>query len=101
MSIHVSSRRFLEEKPPRIKLKTTNVAKPSSRCFICGKNLGEGYSIRWQGPRRLDSDKSRVPEIFMHPCCATELVLRLVRDLHEFEAASFTEIAYVPRQVDA
>ncbi len=44
-------------------------------CFFCG-NPTHDPAIVWSGFG---------DEIFLHPACSMELVLRLVRDVHELE----------------
>lgn len=94
MSVHFSSEEYLKQNPPPAKLAFGHPASPSTHCFICGKPLGEGYSVGWIG----HAPAAGACNIHMHPRCATEFAFRLVRDLHQFELASGTEVSFVKRE---
>ncbi|MEW6049028.1 MAG: hypothetical protein AB1609_21585 [Bacillota bacterium] len=56
------------------------------RCFYCGKPT-EDPAVEWHG---------YTAQIFLHPACAVDLLLRLARDVWEFECRHHTA-AKLPR----
>jgi hypothetical protein len=50
-------------------------------CFYCGAAVGEVF-IEWHGH---DHRLRGLSVIQLHPVCAVELCVRLLRDAHEYE----------------
>jgi hypothetical protein len=46
-------------------------------CYYCHRQLGEGYGVMWAG--------AGPEQLALHPECAVELTLRLLRDVHQIE----------------
>jgi len=55
-------------------------------CFYC-YGATEDPTIIWVGS---------TGEIFLHPACAAELIIRLIRDVHELECAANLRLQLVP-----
>ncbi len=60
-------------------------------CFYCrGSTTDPG--ITWMGA---------TGEIFLHPSCAVELVIRLLRDVHELECSSGLRLKLAAYDIEA
>ena len=77
MSIAQSSRRQAEQAlvHERESLVLSNHDEKTP-CFLCGDAIGDGPSIMWAGFGG---------PIWMHPKCALDLSVRLIRDYHEWD----------------
>lgn len=62
----------------------THFGPPGAECFFCAEPLTTPF-IMWQAASRL----------VLHPRCAVDLVIRLMRDVHEFQHTSRTHVEYV------
>ena len=60
-------------------------------CYYCSYPL-QGTVILWWG---------RGADIHLHPQCAVELSIRLMRDVHEVERATRSHITQAPNTVPA
>lgn len=54
---------------------------PSQGCFYCGQPVSQPW-IEWHGQNR---NQKTFEIIQLHPGCAVELTIRLLRDVHEYE----------------
>lgn len=77
MSIARSSRQQAEEalEYERASLVLSNHDEKTP-CFLCGDAIGDGQLIMWAGFGF---------SIWMHPQCALDLSVRLIRDYHEWQ----------------
>ncbi len=58
------------------------------RCFYCDKPVHDP-AIEWMGGPSQKSDRTW---IYLHPVCVVEFCLRLLRDVHEWECTTKSEL---------
>lgn len=55
----------------------------SETCYYCQRTIALGWAVQWQG----------TSELYLHPACAVEFAIRIMRDIHEIESRGVTVIA--------
>lgn len=62
---------------------TTFLRRPYDVCFMCSGKIGEKqFAIEWTGVASINSEKrSEYVNIWLHPECATVMVLQLASDI--------------------
>jgi len=71
--------------PSQIEKSGLIITADDQRCFLCGKATADP-SVLWSG---FSTD------IFLHPECAVEMSLRVLRDVHELEHRTGCRLAWV------
>ncbi len=64
-----------------------------SRCYHCGQEVRDP-AIEWLGTSDWDQHAAK---IYLHPVCAVEFCLRVLRDVHEWECKTYSQL--LARQV--
>jgi len=60
-------------------------------CFFCGEEV-EGDLIGWMGQTG--------PDLILHPTCAVNLMIRLMRDVHEYQHTTGVRLAPIKERVE-
>jgi hypothetical protein len=61
--------------------------EPGDLCFYCGQDAGI-ECIYWAGTVETDCHL-----FFLHRDCVLDLMIRLMRDVHEWDVTRFSEVA--------
>jgi len=62
----------------------SHILPPNSEtCFYCDRKIALGWAVQWQG----------TTAIFLHPGCAVEFTIRIMRDIHDIECRGGTIVA--------
>jgi hypothetical protein len=71
--------------PSQIEKSGLVITAHEQRCFLCGKATDDP-SVMWSG---FSTD------VFLHPECAVEMSLRVLRDVHELEHRTGCRLAWI------
>lgn len=72
----------------RLPSSESNSFNDSATCFYCNDWLGDEI-IEWHGHH---SNAPQLHAIAMHPACAVELCIRILRDAHQYECQTHRKI---------
>jgi hypothetical protein len=60
------------------------ITADEQRCFLCGEATADP-AVLWSGFSE---------DVFLHPACAVEMTIRLLRDVHELEHRTGCRLAW-------